>query len=193
MISKLRVPTRRWSRVEYERLVERGVFGPDDRIELIDGQLVVRETQDPPHATTIRLVTKALERVFRSGWDVRPQLPVALDETSEPEPDVVVVRGSPRQYASDHPSKPVLIVEVAYSRHAFDRKTKGGLYARAGIEEYWIVDVVERALEVYREPVKSSGARHGWAYRSIRVLKPGATIAPLAAPKSRVRVADLLP
>ena len=148
---------------------------------------------DRGRATTIRLVTKALERAFRSGGDVRPQLPVALDETSEPEPDVVVVRGSPRQYARDHPSKPMLIVEVAYSRHAFDRKTKGGLYARAGIEEYWIVDVVERALEVYREPVKSAGARYGWSYHSARTFKPSATVSPLAAPKSRVRVADLLP
>ncbi len=192
-MSTLRVPTRRWTRFEYDRLVEKGIFGPEDRIELIDGHLVLREPQYPPHATTIRLVQNTLARTFRRGWDVRPQLPVALDDMSEPEPDVVVVPGSPRDYATDHPAKPVLIVEVAYSRRAFDRKTKGGLYARAGIEEYWIVDVVERALEVYREPVKSSAARYGWVYRSFRVLKPNATVAPLAAPKSRIRVADLLP
>jgi Uma2 family endonuclease len=86
-----------------------------------------------------------------------------------------------------------LIVEVAQSSLAFDRRRKGGLYARAGIAEYWIVNLVGRVLEVYRQPVRSASARYGWKYKSARMLKPGATVSPLAAPTARIVVADLLP
>ena len=115
------IKTRRWSRVEYERLIEKGIFLPDDRIELLAGELVVREPQGTPHAVGIRLVEEALRCAFGPGWEVRGQLPVALDEESEPEPDVSVVPGEPRDYLADHPSRPVLVVEVAESSVALDR------------------------------------------------------------------------
>src|SRR5512141_1343010 len=93
------VRTRRWTRVEYERLVEQGVFQPGERIELLAGQLVIREPQATPHATGIRLVTRALRAVFTEDWwNVDMQLPVALDEESEPEPDVAVTAGEPREF-----------------------------------------------------------------------------------------------
>ena len=103
---------KRWKRVEYERLVETGVFTPGDRVELIDGLLVVAEPQSSPHYTAIRLVERVLARAFGAGWEVRTQAPIALDETSEPEPDVAVVRGDVRDYAAAHPADPVLVVEV---------------------------------------------------------------------------------
>src|SRR5262249_59860793 len=122
------IRTRGWTRVEYDRLMEAGRLGPEDRMELPGGEMVVKEPQHRPHATAILLVVRALERVFDSGWTVQPQLPVALDDESEPEPDVSVVRGEPRDYL-DHPSAVALVVEVALSRLGFDRERQGSLYA----------------------------------------------------------------
>lgn len=192
-MSTLEVRTRRWTRKEYDRLIELGVLDEDEPIELVDGQMVVREPKHAPHATATALAAQALRNAFGRGWYVRVQDPVALDDESEPEPDVTVVRGAPRDYSVEHPARPVLIVEVAQSSLAFDRRRKGGLYARAGIAEYWIVNLVARVLEGYRQPVRSASARYGWKYRSTRFLKPGATVSPLAAPAARIAVADLLP
>src|SRR3989442_5206210 len=102
---------KRWKRIEYEQLVDKGVFMPGDRIELIDGLLVVAEPQSSSHYIAIRLVERALARAFGEGWDVRTQAPIALDDTSEPEPDVAVVRGEPRGHPRAHPPHPALGVE----------------------------------------------------------------------------------
>ena len=185
--------TRRFTRLEYERLIDLEFFQPDERLELIDGVMVVREPQYSPHATAIQLVQRALERAFGAGWCVRPQLPIALDDMSEPEPDAAVVPGDPRDYRDAHPARPVLIIEVAQSRLAFDRRQKASLYARAGIADYWVVNLVDRVLEVYREPVAAPAAPYGFRYRSVTRLRPTATISPLAAPSTAVPVADLLP
>jgi Uma2 family endonuclease len=187
------VEIRRFTRVEYERLIDLEFFRPDERLELIDGVMIVREPQYSPHATAIRLACRALERAFGMGWDVRSQLPVALDDMSEPEPDASVVSGDPRDYRDAHPRRPVLIVEVALSRLAFDRQRKASLYARASIADYWVVNLVERVLEVYREPIPAPAAPYGFRYRSVRRLGPTATVTPLAAPAAAIPVADLLP
>lgn len=184
-----RVRTRRWTRLEYERMVERGVFQPDDRIELIDGRLVVKEPQDPDHFTAIMLVVDVLRNAFGAGWLVRSQGAIALDDRSEPEPDISVVRGSAREYRAAHPAQAVLVVEVSKSRLRFDRARKAALYARNGVEDYWIVNIVDRVLEVHRDPVRG---RHP-VYRSIRTLQPDETVTPLAAPAARILIADLLP
>ncbi len=185
--------TRRWSRHGYDRLIEVGIFRPDERLELIDGELLAREPQRSPHATAISLVAGALRAAFGWGWHVRAQLPVALDDTSEPEPDVAVVRGSPRDYRDAHPSRPVLIVEVADTTLAFDRGRNASLHARAGIGDYWIVNLIGRVLEVRREPVAAPSAPLGWKYRSLRMLGPAASVSPLAAPPTRIPVTALLP
>jgi Uma2 family endonuclease len=187
------VEIRRFTRVEYERLIDLEFFQPDERLELIDGLLVVREPQDSPHATGVRLVLTALRAVFGAGWVVDSQLPVALDDHSEPEPDAAVVAGAPRDYRDAHPTRPVLIVEVAESRLAFDRRQKASLYARAGIADYWVVNLVNRVLEVYRDPVAAPAAPYGFHYRSVTRLRPTATVTPLAAPSAAIPVADLLP
>jgi Uma2 family endonuclease len=186
------VKTRRWTRIEYEGLVEHGVFGEDERLELLDGLLVVREPQGSRHGAAVAALCEILARGFGAGFHVRPQLPVALDDTSEPEPDLVVVRGGPWDYASAHPSTPLLVVEIAETSLAIDRRHKGGLYARAGIADYWIVNLPEAVLEVYREPVPAA-ARFGWEYRDVRRLARDAAVFPLAAPAVRIPVADLLP
>jgi len=192
-VAETAIRTRKWTRIEYERLAEAEILGPEDRIELLGGEMIVKEPQYSPHATAIRLVARALRRVFAGGWDVSIQLPVALDEESEPEPDVSVVPGDPRDYRDAHPERPVLIVEVSLSRVAFDREHKGSLYARAGIADYWMVNIPDRRLEVYREPVPDGAAPFGWRYGRAVALGPDERVSPLAAPAAEIAVADLLP
>jgi Uma2 family endonuclease len=187
------VPTKRWTRLEYDRLIEKGVFGTEDRIELLGGALVVREPQGSPHAMGIRMAEEALRRVFAAGWDVGGQLPVALDDDSEPEPDISVVPGSFRDYRHGHPPRAVLIVEVAESSLSLDRALKGSLYARARVPEYWIVNLVDRALEVHRDPVADAAARYGWRYTTVATLRVGETVTPLSAPDSPISVGELIP
>jgi Uma2 family endonuclease len=192
-VSELESAIRRWKRVEYEQLIDKGVFTPGERLELIDGLLLVAEPQSSSHFTAVRLVAVALARAFGEGWDVRPEGPIALDDDSEPEPDVAVVRGGPRDYAEAHPADPVLVVEVALTSLVFDRERKSSLYARAGRPEYWIVNLVDRVLEVHREPGPSASAPYAWDYHSVEVLSPGDHARPLAAPEARIAVDDLLP
>ncbi len=121
---------------------------------------------------------------------MRVQLPVALDDESEPEPDFSVFQGDPRETGDRIPAGPALIVEVAERSLAFDRGEKASLYARAGIPDYWIVD---RVLEVYRQPAADPDAPFGWRYGMPQTLSAGAVIVPLAAPHAQIAVTDLLP
>jgi Uma2 family endonuclease len=186
------VRTRRWTRFEYDKLIDAGFLGPGDKIELLAGQLCVSEPQNNPHAMAISLGLDALQKALAPRWHVRVQLPIALDDESEPEPDLAVVSGGPREYP-EHPSRPALVVEVADSSLTLDREHKGSLYARAPLPEYWIVNLVDRVLEVYRNPSPDAEAPYGWAYGVMLALGPEEHVAPLAAPLARILVADLLP
>ncbi len=123
-----------------------------------------------------------MRAVLPPGWLVRIQLPVSLDDESEPEPDLVVVPGRPGDYRESHPERPVLAIEVAESSLSFDREQKGSLYARAGVQDYWIVNLVDRVLEVYRDPGPDPAAIYGWRYRSVTTLLPPAVVVPLRLP-----------
>ncbi len=182
---------RPWTRLEYDRLIETGFFQVGDKVELLGGQLMVAEPQGSRHAATVSLVADALRAAFGSGWYVMAQLPVALDDESEPEPDVAVVPGTAREYWDAHPSRPVLVVEVADSSAALDRERKLSLYARAGVPDYWIANLGESILEVYRRPVPSPEAFYGWGYAEVQRLGLGATISPVALPAAAVVVVDL--
>ena len=183
---------RRWQRAEYDRLVDLGVF-EGEPIELIGGQLVVAEPQGSYHASAITKVDYALRAIVPPGWIVRLQAPVSLDDESEPEPDLVVVPGQPGDYRASHPAHPVLVVEVAESSLDFDRTRKGSLYARAAVPDYWLVNLVDGVVEVYRDPEADASATFGWRYRSVTRLAPPATVAPLEFSGARIAVADLLP
>jgi Uma2 family endonuclease len=187
------VRTRRWTRAEYDRLIAIGVFRADEPVELLGGELVVAEPQGSAHFTAVGLVEDALRAALGTGWLVRSQGPIALDDESEPEPDVAVAPGTRRDYAGAHPARPVLVVEVSDSSLGLDRDYKGSLYARAGLTDYWILNLAERVLEIYRQPVASAAARFGWRYASRERIEPDVSIAPLAAPGARIRVRDLLP
>jgi len=187
------VRTRRWTRLEYERLIDRGVFREDERLDLLDGLLVVREPQGNSHAVAVDLVAAALRSSFGEGWLVRVHAPVALGRRSRPEPDVAVVRGSPRDYLTEAPTDPVLVVEISQTSLALDRARKASVYARAGIADYWIVNIPDRRLEVYRDPVQDPDAAFGWRYRSVETLGPEGFISPLALIGARISVGDLFP
>ena len=182
--------SRRWTRAEYDRLVTTGVLDEDDRVELLDGRLVVREPQGSRHASVVVRVHGRLARAFGRGYHVRPHSPIALDDRSEPEPDLAVVRGAPEDYRDAHPSAPVLVVEVADTSLRQDRVRKAALYARAGIGDYWVLDLVNDVLHVHRDPARLLSGR--WGYRRTRALKGDAILSPLAAPRARLRVSDLL-
>jgi Uma2 family endonuclease len=187
------VRTKHWTRAEYDRLIAVGVFQSGDPVELLGGDLVVAEPQGEAHYTAICLVAQALGAAFGSGWVVRSQGPVALDDESEPEPDVALVPGRVRDYRREHPARPVLVVEVAESSLLLDRRHKGSLYARAQLSDYWIVNLVDRVLEIYREPVADAESVFGWRYASRQVVASDASVTPLAAPGITIAVSDLLP
>ncbi|PYN78548.1 MAG: hypothetical protein DMD97_06205 [Candidatus Rokuibacteriota bacterium] len=185
--------TRRWTRAEYEHLIEIGIFRPGEPVELMDGDLVVSEPQGSAHCTAIGLVEDALRAALPAGWFVRSQGPLALDDDSEPEPDVALIPGARRAYAQQHPARPALVIEVSESSLALDRDYKGSLYARAHLDDYWIVNLIDRVVEVYRQPVPDSSAPYGWRYASREVLAHDASVELLAVPSLRLRVSDLLP
>jgi Uma2 family endonuclease len=180
------VDLRHWTREEYERLVEEGFFHPEERIELVEGAIYEMTPQSSYHATGVRAIDMALRSVFPQGHDIRCQLPLALGTDSEPEPDIAVVTGSWKDYSRSHPASAVLIVEVADSSLLHDRKRKTRLYAREGIAEYWILNLVEGCLEVYRIPQDG-------AYTSRAILRAGESVSPLARPDASIPVSDLLP
>ena len=182
----------RWKRVEYDRLVDLGVF-EGEPLELVGGQLIVAEPKGAYHSAAVSAAEYAVRAALPPGWLVRTQQPVSLDDESEPEPDLVVVPGRPADYRHAHPQRPALAVEVADSSLQFDRQQKGSLYARAGIEDYWVVNLVDRVVEIYRDPGPDPAAPYGWRYRSVVSVRPPEVVAPLAFASSHIAVADLLP
>lgn len=185
MVTATTIEAHRWTREKYEQAAAAGIFG-EDRVELVDGVIYDMTPQNSPHMTGVRKVQKAFERVFQAGYDVRPQGPLALGAESMPEPDVAVVVGEPDDYSAAHPTTALLVVEVSDASELHDRNRKAALYARAGIPEYWILNLVRDHLEVYRDPVED-------AYRTREIVGRGSAVAPVARPDCRIALEDLLP
>lgn len=138
---------------QYEKMIDAGVLTGEDRVELIEGIVVQKMTQHPPHAVAIDYTLDALRPLMPDGWRLREQKPIELSD-SEPEPDLVVVRGPLQRYETCHPRPAdiALVVEVADTTLEGDRRVKGRMYARARIPVYWIINLNERRIEVYTEP-----------------------------------------
>ena len=175
----------RCTREDYYRMAEAGLF-EGRRVELIRGEVIEKTPQKSRHPTGVTLAYTSRTKAFGDGYVVRIQMPLVLGRDSDPEPDVAVVAGTTRDYADAHPQTAALVVEVAESSLEYDRTTKGPLYAESRIPEYWIVNLVDGQLEVYRKP-------EGSAYRERRVLGVSESVEPLAAVGVELRVADLLP
>ncbi|WP_295881698.1 Uma2 family endonuclease [uncultured Thiohalocapsa sp.] len=176
----------RWTRAEYERIVEVGGFGAEARLELLDGDIVDMSPQKSAHASTADLTEAVLRACTFPNAYIRTHKPLAIDDMSEPEPDIAVVPGAPRDYVHAHPSTALLVIEVADSSPGYDRERKARVYARNGIADYWILNLRDQVLEIHRAP-------QGDAYRRRDTLGPGQQTSPLAAPDCVVRVDELLP
>jgi Uma2 family endonuclease len=171
---------------EYEVMYEAGVFKPDERLELINGEILKVAPMNAPHISyVIRLSRIFTERLTKRAI-VSTQLPIVINEESEPEPDLSILRWRSDDYFSAKPSAQDVyaIIEVASTSLVYDRRVKLPLYARAGVPEVWIVKVQERELEVYRTP-------KGEAYSESRALKPSDKIALLAFPDVEILLSEV--
>ncbi len=169
---------------EYHRMVEAGVFDEDERIELLDGVLVPMSPQTPDHADLVQWLNNRLVRLVGPEYDVRPQLPLTAGATSEPEPDLVVVPAGRARHA--HPKSAPLVIEVARESLRKDRLLKAGLYARAGVLEYWIVNAEERCVEVHRDPDPAAGR-----YATVQTHRRSGTLTSSALPQVRIELGEL--
>ena len=182
------VPNHCFSTEDYYRMAEIGILAPDARVELLDGQVIDMLPIGPFHANSARRLNRFFTRLGKNRWFVDVQNPVRLDHRSEPQPDVVLLRPLDEEYAHRHPTPAdvILLVEVAESSIRYDRGRKLAAYARAGIQEYWIVNLVDRVVEVYRQPLSSG------QYASVERRQGTDTIAPAAFPDAAVTITDLL-
>jgi Uma2 family endonuclease len=166
---------------------EVGILTPEDRVELIEGELIQKAPSGPEHAGAVEGLTDSLVRLVADRASVRVGLPIRLGDHSEPEPDLALVTRRQDRYRHAHPTAQdvLLLIEVAQSSLAFDRTAKLRLYAAQGIREYWIVNLPERCIEVCRAP-------QGDRYASVTRVTPGTALEPEALPGVILRVADLL-
>jgi Uma2 family endonuclease len=181
----------RWTAEQAYKLAELGFF--DDRhVELLDGVLY-EMTINPPHAVAVGLASEVIKTRFSPPVLARVQQPLDLGRRNLPEPDVAIVRGTHRDYADSHPKTALLIVEISDSTLRKDRVLKGHVYAHAGLADYWIVNLNDRQLEVYRSPGPDPERKGRFRYAEVAIVPADGHIAPLAAPGANLAVADLLP
>jgi Uma2 family endonuclease len=186
-------PTRkRWTREEYYRLGEQGWFS-GQRVELIDGEIIILSPQSPQHVFATDLVREALVRIFGDQYWVRYHAPLPHGDFSEPEPDLSVVKGPALKYATAHPTTSLLLVEVSRSSLRYDKNRKLHLYAAMGVPEYWILDLNGRQLMVHRHPEADASAPFGYAYASVQTIAEPGAISPMEKPNAVLAVAELLP
>jgi Uma2 family endonuclease len=183
-MSAFNLPRKRWTRTDMGKLLEMGLLD-DCRYELIRGEIIAKMPQKPSHSVIITRLFRVLIAVFGVEY-LRPQLPIALSDEDEPEPDIAVTTLDTDEYETRHPepSEVKLVVEVSLTTLRDDLGIKAELYAQAGILEYWVLDVESRKLHVHRRP---SGQQWG----VITVLADTESVAPLAAPDGTIAVADL--
>ncbi|MEE3715303.1 Uma2 family endonuclease [Tumidithrix elongata RA019] len=150
----------RMSVAQYHLMEQAGILKEDDRLELLEGLLIAKMPKNPPHRISTKLIRQALEKIIVEGWYVDSQEPISLGD-SEPEPDAVVVLGKTTDYRDRHPDarSVAIVIEVSDATLESDRTVKQRIYARAGIPIYWILNLRDRQLEVYTEPLSEEGDR----------------------------------
>ena len=187
--SEMAVPLtrRRFTVDEYYRMADAGIFSEDDRVELIDGEIVQMGPIGENHAGHVDRLTWLFSRRAGDGAIVRVQNPVRLSEYSEPQPDMTLLHPRPDFYTSTHPGSRdvLLLVEVADTTAEYDRSIKVPLYARHRVWEVWVIDLQRDRVEIYRDPAPNG-------YREIRVARRGDRLTPLALPDVALSVDDIL-
>lgn len=180
----------RFTREQYYKLGEHDIV-TEHRVELIRGELW-QMTVNPPHSIANGLVDEALRVAFGPGYWPRNNDPLDLGRRNQPQPDFAVVAGNPRAFTS-HPTTALLIVEIADATLRRDRTLKAHLYARAGIADYWILNLIDRQLEVFRDPGPDADRKGRFKYHDVAIVPATGHVEPLAKPGARFAVADLLP
>lgn len=171
----------------YERMVEAGILTKDDRVELIDGEIVEMTPMDPAHSTVAGILGETLMRGLGERGAIRPHCPIALPPDSEPEPDIWLAEPPQHRYRTRHPRPDdlYLVVEVAETSHRRDRR-KLAIYAAAGVREAWLVDVPAERIEVHRDPSPDG-------YRRVETVETPGSVSPEAFPEVKVAVRELFP
>jgi Uma2 family endonuclease len=179
---------RKWTVKEYHKLGEMGFFHPEERVELLSGNIIKMSAKGTAHTSATRRTASVLRDLLGNQAAVYTQDPIALDDNSEPEPDIAVVRIDAFDYATHHPtpSEVYLIIEVADSSLTFDREIKAKIYARSGIADYWVLNVGDRQLHVFREPAVDG-------YQSEVILAETASISPIEFPAFNIEIQAMLP
>jgi Uma2 family endonuclease len=182
------VHARRFTVQEYYRMTEQGILSPTERTELVNGEIIKMVAKETAHTSAVLIVQDVFkERLGRQVF-VKSQDPIRLFDDSEPEPDVAVVKRDPLAYSTHHPlpAEVLLLIEAADSSLKYDLETKAILYARAEISEYWVLDVLERQLHVFRQP-------HQGRYQSQTILAETLEVTPIAFADCAIAIQDLLP
>ncbi|MFN2426487.1 MAG: Uma2 family endonuclease [Candidatus Binatia bacterium] len=177
-----------FSVTSYFELVERGLLGEDDHVELLEGLIVASPPQGPLHASVTMCVDAALRKAIGERASIRIQMPLLAGPRSAPEPDVAVVPGTPADYCDRHPSRALLVVEIADTSLPQDRLSKSRIYAHAGVVEYWILDLRARRLEIRTDPDAQNRI-----YKMVRLADVGETVELAAFSGARIAVAELFP
>lgn len=177
----------RFSVAEYHRMAETGILRPDARVELLDGRIIDMSPIGPFHGGITKRLNHLFTRLARGRWMVSVQDPLRLNDDSEPEPDLMLVKPAPDDYTSRHPGPEdvFLLIEVSDTTLDYDREEKLPAYGRAGIPEVWILNLNDRTIETYREP-------HFTGYAARQTLRAGDTLSPLRFPDVTLDVAELL-
>jgi Uma2 family endonuclease len=183
---------KRFTRRQYIRLYRLGFLG-DRRVELIGGVIEQMSPQYAPHAAAIELTRRALEAAFGSDYWVPVGCTLNLGPGHMPDPDLMVQKGWPKKVARTFFKTAELIIEVSDTTLWRDRVRKGSMYAATKVNDYWIVNLVDTQLEVYRNPHPDPSQVFCSGYEPAIILKPGQTVAPLAVPTASIPVADLFP
>ncbi|MEG4497873.1 Uma2 family endonuclease [Microcoleus sp. F10-C6] len=170
------VTAKRFSIAEYHRLGELGFFAPDERVELIRGEIIIMAAKGRLHSVCNSLLLEELVILLARRARLRVQEPIILSDDSEPEPDVVIARNRDDNYLSSHPEPAdiFLVIEVSDSTLKYDRTTKLSLYAETGISNYWIFNLVDNQLEMHSEPYQKQNG--SYSYQLQRVVLPNQTV-----------------
>jgi Uma2 family endonuclease len=178
---------RRLTVADYHRMAEVGILDPEERVELIEGQIIKMVAKGTAHEAAITRTDLLLRNLLGNQVLLRLQSPIRLDDFSEPEPDIAVVKFDPLFYEDHHPTpdEVYLLIEVADTSLRIDCNIKAPVYARSGILDYWVLDVSDRQLHIFREPSQDS-------YQSQVILSDDAIISPLAFPNTSIAVRSML-
>lgn len=172
---------------EYHKMAEAGIFQPEERVELIGGQIIKMIAKGTAHTAAVTRTARVLRHLLENQAEIRTQDPVQLDNFSEPEPDIAVVKVNSLDYADHHPTtaEVYLIIEVADSSFKYDCDIKGKIYAQSGIRDYWLLDVNKRQLHVFREPTQQG-------YQSEEIFAEDGIISPLQFPNITIAISQML-